>query len=299
YVAADHLQVRVLPFDLAHPLEHVAAVAVGGVDHDDVHAGSHQGGDAIIRVGADADGGADAQPAFRVLAGVGEGLRLVDVLDGDQSTQFEAVVDHEYLFDAVLVQEGAHFVGAGFFGGGYQLFLGRHDAGDPRVHIGFEAHVAAGDDADQVTVFQYRHTGDVVLLGERNQVANGGVGVDGDRILDDAGLEFFHRAHFHGLLLDSHALVDDADTAFLGEGDGEAGLGDGIHGGGYQGDIQFDGASEPGLQGYVPTDHFGVARNQENVIEGESFLCNAQHRVNLLRLTRHYISADQIGRAHV
>ena len=54
---------------------------------------------------AGADGGTDPQPALLVLAGVGEALRLLDVLDGDQPDQAVAVVDHQQLLDPMLVQE--------------------------------------------------------------------------------------------------------------------------------------------------------------------------------------------------
>ena len=42
-------------------------MAVGGVDHDDVHVGLDQGGDPLVVV--DADGGADPQPAALVPGG--------------------------------------------------------------------------------------------------------------------------------------------------------------------------------------------------------------------------------------
>ena len=51
---------------------------------------------------------------------------------------------------------------------------------------------------------------------------------------------FLTRATSRGLRLDGHVLVDDADAAFLRHGDGEARLGDGVHGGGHQRQVQAD-----------------------------------------------------------
>ena len=54
----------------AHDLEHAARVAVRGVDDEHVDVGLDQRRSALERVGADADRGADAQPAPLVLRGV-------------------------------------------------------------------------------------------------------------------------------------------------------------------------------------------------------------------------------------
>ena len=72
-----------------------------GVDADDVAAGRQQRVDALVAIGADADGGADAQAAEVVLGGERVLLRLLDVLDGDEALQLAAAVDDQQLLDAV------------------------------------------------------------------------------------------------------------------------------------------------------------------------------------------------------
>ncbi len=108
-VAADHLDRWVLRLDHLYPLDHVARVAVGGVDHQHVHTGAHQGLYPVVGVGAGANRGADPQLAVGVLAGQGEALGLVEVLHGDHAAQVEVVVDHEDFLDAMLVQQPLHF----------------------------------------------------------------------------------------------------------------------------------------------------------------------------------------------
>ena len=51
-------------------VEHALRVAVRGVDDEHVHVRGDERLGALHRVARDADGGADAQPAERVLAGV-------------------------------------------------------------------------------------------------------------------------------------------------------------------------------------------------------------------------------------
>ena len=68
--------------------------------------------DALIGVGARADGSADAQRAALVFARVRIVVRFLDVLHGDHAAKLEALVlvDDEHLLDAVLVQEPEHRV---------------------------------------------------------------------------------------------------------------------------------------------------------------------------------------------
>ena len=78
-------------------------------------------------------------------------------------------------------------------------------------------------------------------------------------------------ADFRGLLLDAHVLVDDADAAFLGHGDGQAGFGHGIHRGGYQRDVQFDAAGQASFQTHVLGQDFGITGDQKDVVESQGF----------------------------
>jgi hypothetical protein len=70
-------------------------------------------------------------------------------------------------------------------------------------------------------------------------------------------------------------LVDDADAAFLGDGDRQARLGDRIHGGRDQRHIQPDPARDLGGEIDLAWQNFRIGRNQEDVVEGESFFEDA------------------------
>ncbi len=62
HVAADDLNVGIGFANPADALQHALAVAVSGVDHDHVHVGGNQRGDALLGVTADAYRGSDQQP---------------------------------------------------------------------------------------------------------------------------------------------------------------------------------------------------------------------------------------------
>src|SRR3989344_2574311 len=239
-VAADHLDFREILFDPANAVDHALGVTVGGVDHHHAHTGSNQGCSAITGVFTGADCRADAQTTLVILAGQRVSLGFFDVVDGHHALEGELVVDDQHALDAVLVQQFAHVVLVGAVLGRVQSLFRRHHFADGDFKTVLETHVTGGDDADEVTIVQHRNAGDVVQTGQFEQVAHGGVSVDGDRIFHHTGFITLDLAHFGSLLLDGHVLVDDADTAFLSHGDGQTGFGDGIHGSGNQGNIQLD-----------------------------------------------------------
>ena len=156
---------------------HAARVAVGGIDDDDIDAGLYQPLQAFVAVAAGADGGAGAQLAERILAGVGMFGGLEDVLDRHQPAQFECCVDDQHPFEPVLVHQRLRFVEAGAFAHRDQPLARRHDAPDRRFETGLETQVAIGDDADDGLAFHHRQAGDPVLARERDHFAHRHLGV--------------------------------------------------------------------------------------------------------------------------
>ena len=128
---------------------------------------------------ARAGGGTDAQPALRVLAGVREALRLLDVLDRDQADQAVGVVDHEQLLDPVLVQQ-LHGLGAADALAHRDQPLGGHQLAHRPLAARHEADVAVGEDADQPAArpLDHRQAGDAVALHQVERLAQRRLGPD-------------------------------------------------------------------------------------------------------------------------
>ena len=120
-----------------------------------------------MRIRADADRRADAQPSEAVLARVRVLDHLLDVLDRDQPLQHEALVDDQKLLDLVAVQELARLFERRADRHGEQR-IARHDVGDRPIEIGLEPQVAVGEDADEpaflAAVLSDRHARDPVFL---------------------------------------------------------------------------------------------------------------------------------------
>ena len=277
-IATYHLDRGVVALDHAHPLYHVARMAVGGIHHQHIHAGTHQRFYPLIGIRAGAYGGANPQLAIGVLTGQREALGFVEVLDGDHTAQVEIVVHHQDFLDAVLVQQALYLLGTGALLDRDQLVPGGHDLRDELLRVGLETHVPTGDDAHQVLAVQHRHPGDAVGTGELGQLGDGRILLDGDGVLDHTAFEFLDPAYLLGLLGNAHALVDDTDTALLGHGDGQPALGDRVHGGGHQRDVQLYAPGQAGLEGDLCSDHLRVARQQQDIVKCEGFLGDTQHR---------------------
>ena len=129
-------------------LKHLLGMAVRGVDDEAVDAGRHQHLGALETLVADGGGGGDAQPPVGVLGGVRMGGRLLDVLDGDEADAAPRIVDDHQLLDPVLMQEPARLVVAHPLADRHHL--AGHELGHRLARIVGEAHVAVGEDADEL-----------------------------------------------------------------------------------------------------------------------------------------------------
>jgi hypothetical protein len=78
-------------------------------------------------------------------------------------------------------------------------------------------------------------------------------------------------ADLAGLRLDGHVLVHDAHAAFLRHGDGEACLGDRVHGGGEDGDAEPHIARELGAEVDFAGEDRGRCGDQQDVVECQGF----------------------------
>src|SRR5690606_7942300 len=116
-------------------VEYALRMAVGGVDDQQVDARVDKAFGALEPVVTDAGGGRHAKPTLRVLRGMRVELRLLDVLDGDETDAATLAVDDQQLFDAVLVQEPLGLVLIHALAHGDEPFL-RHQFADLLRRIG-------------------------------------------------------------------------------------------------------------------------------------------------------------------
>src|SRR5262249_60005600 len=105
--------------------------------------------------------------------------------------------------------------------------------------------------------------------------ADGLVGRQGDGVGDDAVGAALDLVDLAGLVGDGHVLVDDAHAAFLGQGDGQLALGDRVHGGGQDGDVEADGGGQLGLDVDVAGDHVAVGGLEQDVVKGDALVSDA------------------------
>ncbi len=222
-----------------------------GVDDNEIDAGIDQPFGAFEAALADRGRGRDTQPALRILAGQGMGDRLFHVLHRDQADAAVLIVDHQQFFDAVLVQHPLGLVLADAFAHRHEILV-RHQLGDFLTGIGGEAHVAVGENADQLArsalagAGHDRNAGKSVRVHQRQRIRQHRVGTDGQGIDYHSRFELLDLPHLRGLALDVEIAVDDADAAGLRHGDRHPRFGDGVHRGGNDRDIEGDRAGDAG-----------------------------------------------------
>ena len=86
-----------------------------------------------------------------------------------------------------------------------------------------------------------------------------------------------------GLSLHRHVLMDDPDSSLPGHGDRHPGLGDRVHCGGEEGNLETYTPREQGGDRSLPRMHQGMSRDQENVVEGEALAENLRFGSRCLR----------------
>ena len=102
-IAAHHINMRVIFFHPANPLDHAVAVTVSGVHHDGVHTGFDQSRDALLGARANTHSSAYAQASRWVASSVGKAGLLGDVFDGDEAFELKSVIDHKQALKLVLI----------------------------------------------------------------------------------------------------------------------------------------------------------------------------------------------------
>src|SRR3984957_12150908 len=162
-----------------------------------------------------------------------------------------------------IFERGAHWHGD-------QAILG-HDGADRLIEIALEAQVAIGEDADEALATgdgQARH---FVLVHDVERLTHSQLGRDGDRIDDHAAFGAFYFVDFFGLAVDGHVAMDEANSALAGDGDGQARVGDRVHGRSDDRNVQRDFAREASARIGLRGEHGRFAREQQHVVKRERF----------------------------
>ena len=239
-IAGDDRGIREFSLELLEGIDDVGAVAVCGIEHEDIDLCSDQGACAVEHIGSHADAGAAEQSAAGITGRIREFHGFFDVLNGDQTLEVAVLVHDRELLDLVLAQDLLCLLEGGAHRCGDEAILG-HDIADLGGEIGQEAHVAVGDDADQLALaVNDRNTGNAELAHQLVGILDKLVLGQGEGIDDNAVLGTLDLVYLVSLLFDGHILVDDADAALSGNGDGHTGVGDGIHSCGDDGGIQMN-----------------------------------------------------------
>ena len=209
-------------------------------------------------------------------------FRLLEVFGRNHAFEFVIVIDDQHFLDTVLVQQRFDFIVAGALGNRDQPGFRRHDLGHRRFHTRLETQVASRHDTDRALAIDDGHARYTHRMRQVDDFANRHVGRYCDRIAHDTAFKFLDRTDLARLLFDRHVLVNDADTAFLGQRDGQPGLSDGVHRRRQHRDIEPNPSRQLRTQVNLVGEHRRVSGLQENVVEREGFLGNTHESYGIL-----------------
>ena len=251
-------------------------MAMGGVDDQKIDARVDELHRALEALVAGRRGSGDAQAALIVLDGIGVGDGLLHVLDGDQADTIAVDVDDQQFLDTVLVQEALGIALADALAYRHQV-VARHQLVDLLVRVRGKAHVAIGENADQLAgspaacaaVLDDGNAGNLGLLHQVERVGQRRLGADGDRIDHHAAFIGLDQPHFLGLPVLIEVAVDDAHAARLRHGDGHRGLGHGVHGRAEDRQVELDIARHTSADVGIGRKDGGARRLKQHVVEGE------------------------------
>src|SRR6516165_3687645 len=183
-------------------------MAMRGVHHHDIDAGIDQAFAPCITGIANRSGSRHPQAPLLVFAGIRIGDRFFDVLYREQADAAIGSIDHEKLFDAMLMQEAFRLVLPDAFADRDQSLIS-HQLGDFLALISGESHVSVRENPDQfagapvTAAFDDRNAGNVVLLHQGQCIIERCFGMNRDRI------------HHHAILASVTVSIAEATIGML------------------------------------------------------------------------------------
>ena len=151
---------------------------------------------------------------------------------------------------------------------GEELLAGRHDIGDQLGAVAVLDDVAR-EQADEFAVFIGDREGaeiEAALVDHLQDVADGGAGQHGHRVGNEAVDVMLHAGDLADLVLARQVVMDEAQAAVEGHGDGHARLGDGVHVGGQDRDLQAQAFREGSGQFGIPGEDLRMERGERHVV---------------------------------
>ena len=210
------------------------------INDDSIGTGIDQCLHTVERVNSNAHSCGHTQAAFLVLAGHRLILGLGDVLIGNQSYQVVVLINDGQFLNLVLLQYLCGSKQVSLLMRRHQIIL-RHDFIHGTIQSAFKAEVTIGNDAYQVLfAIHYGDAADMVFRHDVQCLCHRRSEGDGHGVVDHAVLGTLDDSHLAGLVLYRHILVNNANTAFTGNGNSHLAFRHRVHGCRHEGDIQFD-----------------------------------------------------------
>jgi len=284
-VTANDIKLGEVALDPLDHLQLVHGVTLRGVNNDEVNPGFNEGSHTLLVVRAGSDGSTNEELLISVLGGVREVAVLEKVLARHQSNKVALLVGDEKFGGLRVYEDLVKLLEllVVFFEGGDELVGWSHNLLDRRVAIFDKVDVSGRDKAEELgselPVLRDGNAAKPVLGLDKIDIRDLGSWSEALRVGDKTILEALDEHNLAGLFLDGVVVVDDTDTTLKSHGNSHFVFGDGVHGGGDQGDVKLDVAGEHGGKVYVIDAKVDGAREQDNVVVSVSAVALDKHLI--------------------
>ncbi len=203
-----------------------------------------------------------------VFTGIWLTFCFLEIFYGYHAAQMKAVINDQHFLYTFFVHFLQHnFAGFAFLDR-HQAFFRCHHRGHRLIQISHKANITASDDPNQFVIFgHHRIPGKTVTGGQFFNLTEGRCWGNSLWLSNNATFMFFHAADFFSLALNGHIFVNETQTAFLCQRNGQTRFGNGIHGCGQHRNIQADSCGQLSAKFCRVRQDCGVGWNQENVIK--------------------------------
>lgn len=289
-ISGDEGEVGKFGAEELEDLADAAGVAVGGGNGEDIDPFP----DEVVGMGEDAvavefaaigprggDGGSAAEAEGGVAGGADGGPFLfpdaLNVGHGEEPLEDAMVVENDELMDTHVVGEEAiggvnGIITEIFFADGKDLVEGGHGVDDADAPVAIFNDTPAEEAEEPVVLIDdgERMEFKAPLFDHGEYITDVAIGADGNRFLNQAVDIIFDPSDQANLIAFGHIVMDDADTAVAGHGGGHGSLGDGIHIGGEEGNVEFKLFGDAGIDAGLAREDLAEAGGEGDIVEGEA-----------------------------
>ena len=226
-------------------------MSVSSINNDSIGTSLNQSLGSVESIDSNTNSSRNTQTTFLVLACHWLVLSLCDILISNQTYKMVCIIHNRKFLNLVLLKNLSSCCQVGLLMGSNKI-LRSHHLIYLFVEMTLETQVTICYNTNQmVFVINNRNTTNMIVMHHIKSILHCASATNSDWIVNHSILGTLYNGHLACLLLNRHVLVDNTDTSLTSYGYGHRRLGNSIHSGCYEWNVQLDITRELGFQLYL------------------------------------------------